>query len=375
MDLAKILAGIICIGIAAGACYVDLSNNFKFGRSISLELGIIMGLAAVALSALPACRALLGGMGTAALTGGIRIAFIATVLAALSAHLDKQAVERLHREAVTSHFQAAQKDEGEASADLAAAKALAAGISETAPSADLRQLADQADADATREAGNKFCGALCQTYRSKAIAFRERAGKAAAREAALAQADAARTRLDTARDAGGAGKAEASSLAIQAAKKTGRSIDDAMSDVELLIAIISIAVTVSLALLGEPGVHLIRDGLARKRRVEIELKAEQVNLLSHAVDVVVNGPAANKRGRKPLTTDDRIGQFIEKKLAAGAGEVGGQRLYDAFVAWWTKNGYGQPCPAINVVSARVKAAGIKKSRRTKGTVYAAALVS
>jgi hypothetical protein len=375
VDGVKVFGGCLLLISAAVAGYVDLTNNYKFGSSISAELGIIMGLAAFALSTLPACRAMLGGAVKVVLTCGIWISFIATVIAALSAHLDKQAVDRLHREAITGKFETAKQAADEAKADLERAEREVEHAGETAPSADLRKLADQADADATREAGNKFCGNLCQTYRAKATAFRERAGKAAAREDALARAESARARLREARGDGSAGRAEVSSLAVQAAKKTGRSIDEAASDVELLIAVICIALTVSLALLGEPAVHLIRDGLSRKRRFEIELKAEPISLLAHSVDVVMNGPAANKRGRKPLTVDDRIGQFIEKKLAPGSGEVGGAQLYAAFEAWWAKTCPGQAVPANNVVSARVKAAGIKKSRRTKGTVYAAALLN
>lgn len=369
-DYARLLGAVVCGSLAAVACYVDMSNNWKFGQAMSPELGLTMAVAAVALTLLPSCKPLIGGGVRVVVNIGIVIAFVATVLAALSAHLDKQAAERLHREAITSRHATAKQAEGEALRDIAQAERDAAAAGETTSAKDLRQLADGRDADARREAGNKFCGNTCQGYQREANAYRERAGRADARDAAMQRLADARKRLEEARKGAEGGKVESSALAAQLALKTGKSAEESAQDVEMLTAIISVMLTVALALLGEPAVVLWRDGWGGRRRSPA---MPEPTIMQRVVEVATKGPAA-RRGRPPLTLEDRVKQFAEKKLAVGKGEIGGEEMYAAFAGWWKRTCPGKDLPSMQVVSEKLQAAGITRKRKSRGSVYQAALL-
>ena len=83
---------------------------------------------------------------------------------------------------------------------------------------------------------------------------------------------------------------------------------------------------------------------------------------------------AMKRGRKPMTVEERIRQFVDQRLRAGAGEVTGGALLEAFAEWWRVHCSGQTMPASNVVSRVLTEAGIAKERKGGRTRYAAELV-
>ena len=131
--------GLVLAGIAATAMTVDLRNNYGFGVKISPELGMVMGLAAIALTALPAAAALLARWDWR-LKAGTAFAIFLTVVAAISAYSEKQGHEILARQSAGDAYRQARIDADAARRDVAEAKAKADSIGETASVGDLREI-------------------------------------------------------------------------------------------------------------------------------------------------------------------------------------------------------------------------------------------
>src|SRR5262245_32065279 len=89
--------GLVLAGIGAAAMTIDFRNNHAFGAKISPEMGAVLGLAALALTALPAAAALLGRWDWR-LTAGTVFATVLTVVAAISAYTERQGAEILARQ-------------------------------------------------------------------------------------------------------------------------------------------------------------------------------------------------------------------------------------------------------------------------------------
>ena len=90
---------------------------------------------------------------------------------------------------------------------------------------------------------------------------------------------------------------------------------------------------------------------------------------------LVAKPGAPKAGRKPLSQEDRIMQFVEERLRPGAGEVTPAEIRSALHSWWRVKCPAAPVPTDRAVSSVLtNRAGITKKRPGGYVRYGAALV-
>ena len=371
--------GFMLAGIALIAMRIDLINNYEFGAQISPELGLVMGLAAVALTALPAAAALLGEWDMLLRIGTILVVML-TVLAAISAYSEKQGAQILARKADNATYEAAQRDAEAARAEIMQARAEAARIAETASVAELDVLVTEAKAKADREQDRKGCGLKCEAAKADHVALVGRLGEAKAKSAALDRAKAAQSTLDRAKIEARAGPAEASMLATIIAGQTGYAAENIARAIALGTTTFSIAVTLVMALLMHSATALIMKGLGVARQEhgaamvtrKPELAPAPVEPAQHSM----RRPTDKARPVNDLRAiaEARVLLFAQECLRPG-GETVGEAMAEAVARWWNARYPNAPVPSMNVVSKVLLDAGLQKAKRHGRMTYSAALAA
>lgn len=356
--------GAILAGIALAAVSVDYSNNTHFGEKVSPELGMVMGLAAIALTALPAAAATLGRWDWQ-LKSGTMFCVVLTVIAALSAYTDKQGKDILARKGEAEAYRMAQADAAAARQEISEARAAADRITETASIADLEAMAKLQRELIEKETNDRGgCGKRCRDAEDALKAIILRVPAARAKAEAVARAEEAQARLDQAQKAQSAGPAEQTMLASVIGSWVSHDPADVARWISLTITAFSIAATLILALVTEKSVLLIMRGLAFK---PISHEIEDVK----PVAVTIIPP--RRMGRKPKkpTGDELLRMFVTEFCKPGEGETTGGEMHEAFDRFWTDRADGLRKPSNVVVSQTLATAGIKKGKRGGRVRYAA----
>ena len=109
--------------------------------------------------------------------------------------------------------------------------------------------------------------------------------------------------------------------------------------IALITTVASIAVTLVMALLAEQATKLIMQGLALQglRMAQEPREAEAATMLAKA-------PKGAAPARKPLTSEQRMAQFVRECFREG-GEATGGEVYQALEAWWICHAPGQRMPS------------------------------
>jgi hypothetical protein len=357
----SLVLGASLAAIAGVAVVVDFRNNTEFGAKISPELGMVMGLAAVALVALPAAAAALGRWDWR-LTSGTIFAGILTVLAAVSAYADKQGQEILARQAAANAYRTAQENAGAARHEIAEARAVAEGIAETASVSDLEAMAklqrELIDKE-TKDRGG--CGKKCREAEAELKAVVDRIPAARAKQEAFARGQAAQARLDKAQTAQASGPAEQTLLASFIAARVSRAAEDVAKDLALITTSLSIAVTLVLALLAEQAVLLLKKGIGLGSNVA-DADGHPMAPRRKAVK------AADRARLQSLSDDELLAKFAEDARARGRDFTGGE-LYDEFGKFWLDHASGRRTPSQVVLSKALLSAGFNRERRGGRTWY------
>lgn len=286
----------------------------------------------------------------------------------------------------------AVRERDEAQEDQRRAQKIADGIEEITPSQVLKDLADKADQQVRDETNDpnrgKKCGDICRAAERERDGYLKRIPNAKAKEEAQKRADEARDRAGKARDriagvrsTASLGPAETSSMAetvggiLSINTATYANWEGIGQPVVLVILMLCGA-----GLWGE-GLGRLMYGLGFSRPEDAEVASSGLQVVppptkSATVLKLVSSVEGPKRGRKPLTTEERIMHFVNDKLRAGEGESLAGEIGSALEAWWKEK-----CPpGIPVPSAKALAkvltdrAGIAKERRGGKTRYAAAIM-
>jgi hypothetical protein len=167
--------GILFAALALTAGAISLMINVRFGWQTSVVAAAIFGLSDAAKILLPMAAAALGGWNIRRRMAWF-VAVIISVAAALSSLLQGDAA-RLHASRTAADTaNAARIDEAGTRQQLAA-------ITEILSVEALRQLADDAGAEAAREEASGGCGDRCRTHKGRRNAYLARLGLAERRDA------------------------------------------------------------------------------------------------------------------------------------------------------------------------------------------------
>jgi hypothetical protein len=371
------------LGLTPGlaAIGIELARNWQYGMTsggtvvaatyalFAVGLAVIPGIAArrgwnVGLACLMAgCMAMTGFFGLSYYAGGI----LEKANAARTATLQY----RDAREAMADARRAIE----DARIDAGRAQAAADAIAENTPSAELQRLADAAMARRNTEgsAERGGCGRICKAAEQDAADYLRRKGDASAKEAALARVVAAQARmseaqarLDAEKVKADRGAVDASPLATLAAAQLGGDAQAIAAHIDTFEPIAMVALMLLFASLVHPSLLILLDGF----RGHGGEKPEAAKTETPAAK------ATARRGRKPMTVEERILQFAAEKLRAGIGEITGGELYEAFAEWWRIVCPGVTMPSmVTVAKLLTEQANIAKRRKARGVVYGAQLVS
>jgi hypothetical protein len=233
---------------------------------------------------------------------------------------------------------------------LEVAQAEAAGIAEPMPSAALKRLYDDAiarrAAESLPERGG--CGkkesSLCRTAEREAADYLRRLGDAEAKEKAERRAEAARKILAAVETVADTAPAMQELAAIDLAMRIDTTPEEAARLIARGLALLSIALTVIMGLLAhramELGMHafgivpLSTRGTPAQRGLEV-VPQQKPALIERAVALIADPkPEGAKRGRKPMTPEERVLKFVKDRLNIGAGAMTGDEMTEAFNRWW-----------------------------------------
>lgn len=262
----SIVVGSVLGGLAAWALSIDLANNYTMGLKVSHELAQVMAMAAIAVLALPMAQQLLDKP-HALLRWGTRVAVLLTVVAAVMAYAEKQGAEIMSRKGAGDAYATAQANAEAARGEIASAKAEAATITEMLPSADLSKIYEDARAKRDAEMSEKrgaTCGKNCRDAEKAMETVLPRIAAAKAKEAAVARAEAAQARLDAAQTEAKAGPVEVSMLGTMIAQAIDVKPESAARGIALFLTVLSIVMTLVMALLAEHATALLVKGFGFK---------------------------------------------------------------------------------------------------------------
>ena len=329
------LFGMLLLSVPAGVVLrIDILNNYAQGTRYLHELGLIMAVAAVAYAVVPMVAAVLGRWCWMTV-GGTVIAGAMTVAAAYLAYTS--ALNAGIDSVVTAQAQAetAREKRAAAQAELEVAQAEAAGIAEPMPSAALKRLYDDAiarkAAESMPERGG--CGkkekSLCRTAEREAADYLRRLGDAEAKEKAERRAEEARKILAEVETVADTAPATQELAAIDLAMRIDTTPEEAARLIARGLALLSIALTVIMGLLAhramELGMHafgivpLSTRGTPAPRGLEV-VPPQKPALIERAVALIADPkPEGAKRGRKPMTPEERVLKFVKDRLNVGAG--------------------------------------------------------
>lgn len=373
--------GVGLLGLAPGltAIGIELARNWQYGMaSGGTVVAATYALFAAGLVVIPGIAARRGwnvGLaclmaGCIAMTGFFGLSYYAgSILEKANAARAATAQYRDAREAIAGARRAIE----DARTDAGRVQAAADAIVENTPSAELQRLADAAmarrDAEGSAERGG--CGRICKAAEQEAADYLRRKGDASAKEAALARVVAAQARmseaqgrLDAEKVKADRGAVDASPLATLAAVQLGGNADAIAAHIDTFEPIAMVVLMLLFASLVHPSLMILMDGIRGQEGEKPEVARTKTP--------AAKAPA--KRGRKPMTSEDRIRQFVCEKLAPGKGETTGGLMQEVFAEWWRRTCPGITMPAPSIVARVLADAGIVKERKGGRTRYAAAVV-
>ena len=375
----KVALGGFIGALALGATGIDVWNNHGYGASVSPAMAAVMTLAALGLTAIPGVAALRGWNVLRAI--GAAVCLLTTGYCAVNAYAARQGAQILAAEKVAADYAEARRAIEGAREDAAAAKREAEGILEKLPSTELQRLYDDAkarrDAEATARRGG--CGTECRKAEKEMPEFLARLGQAKAKEAALARAENAETRLTQAKKDTEAGSAEPNMIASAIAARTGGNAHEVGRMIALIMAMLGIAVTLTIACYMHDAVSLIVDGLRGEDLAQPRSALRRANQEAElASDAHQAKTLPRRRGRASsddrMIAEERILLFAGERLRPG-GETAGADVNEAVRQWWADRYPSVPAPSRNLIADVLTGAGINKAKRGGRVRYAAALVA
>jgi hypothetical protein len=307
----------------------------------------------------------------------------ATAYCGIAYYVDDIRASARAAQQTTRVFDDARRDLERAEAERDQAQTAADAIPEKRASLVLKALYEQAEARRQAEASAKRggCGDRCRDAEKLAEQALAAMSQAEARERAETRAREAQQRADAARAASARGPAEVSGMAGLAEDIAGinafvyASWEGLAKPVAEVLGMLGAAAlldsALELVLIGF-GLGAANNGGRAPHGLTIELPAAKpaLRLLALAAK-----PDAPKGGRKPLSQEDRIMQFVEERLRPGAGEVTPAEIRAALHSWWQVKCPAAPVPTDRAVSAVLRnRAGITNKRSGGYVRYAAALV-
>lgn len=390
--------GTLGLAFSLAAVAIDLVNNYRFAVK---EGGIIPGCVAIAAAAGLAVVPALARKGwTLTWRALIALCFGITAFCAIAAYADEfrekmMAAENANRLFLEARRAAddARRERDDARAEKQRAQTVADSIKENTPSAELQRLADQEDAKAEKEEKDRGgCGKNCSAAEKARDAYQQRKADAAAKEAALervqaaqSRIEAAQARIDTAQGKAEGGETTHSALAFMFAERTGGDPLAWASSLSVMWSAMFIAFTLLAATRVDGALHRLTIGFgyedepatpALPTGLEVVPPPAKAALIERAAAIISPPkPDRPKRGRKPMTPEERIVQFATERLKPGAGRTTGGDVGEAFTEWWRVKCPGMRTPNPNLLSEVLTGqAGIERERRGGRTWYAAALV-
>jgi hypothetical protein len=395
------LFGMVLLAVPTGIVLrVDIWNNYTQGTRYLHELGLIMAVAAIAYAVVPMVAAVLGRwcwmtIGGALIAGGMTMA--AAYLAytnALNAGIASVLTVQAEAETARSKRQTAQADLEAAQAD--------ARIPETMSSSALKLLYD----DAVRRKGEeskperggckpwivvdgKRQESKCVRAEREAGEYLHRMGQAEARERAEERAKDARERLAKVETVTDAAPATQELAAVDLAMRIDATPEEAARLIARGLALLSIALTVIMGLLMHRATELGMQAFAivplnkraakahAPRGLEVVPPAAKPTLVKRAATLIA-GPKSDgeKRGRKPMTAEQRVKKFAADRLIIGVGQMTGDVLIEAFNLWWCDRWPEEQPLAPNKMSTLLQTeAGVNKRRSNGKSRYEASLTA
>jgi len=384
--LGRIVVGVIVMTASLACIGVEAARNYAFGAKEAagglqaIIAGCSFTVFAVLLAVLPFLARQKGW--NAALRALYLFSMAATAYCGVAYYVDDIRTKARAAQRATRVFDDARRDRERAEAERDQAQAEASGIAEKRSSAVLRELHQQAEARRQAEASAKRggCGDRCRDAEKLAEQALAAMSQAEARERAETRAREAQQRADTARAVSERGPAEVSGMAGLAEDIVGinafvyASWEGLAKPVAEVLGMLGAAAlldsALELVLIGF-GLGAANNGGRAPHGLTIELPTKPALRLL-ALSAKSDAP---KGGRKPLSQEDRIMQFVEERLRPGAGEVTPAEIRAALHSWWQVKCPAAPVPTDRAVSAVLtKRAGITKTRPGGYVHYAAALV-
>ena len=400
----------IVVAVSLGAIAIEGARNYSFGaRGIADPTDAVISGAtcatfAVLLMALPFLARYAGWK------SWMRVFYAGcmavTAYCGVAYYVDDIRTKARDAEQVTRRFEGARREladaareRDEARADLRQAQNAADEIGENTPPAELQALADQADqkakAEATDQKRGAKCGDVCRAAEKERDGYLRRMPDAVAKEAALGRVDAARrraaqaqARIDAARASAETGPAEASGMAGLAGDLGGDSqryaaIEGLVVPVAKVLgllgaaALLDVALSVFLVSLGfgsgAPSTPAAVKPAEQPRGLEVIAPINKPPLAQRAA-ALFTSPKEAKRGRKPMTLEERVVKFAAERLIIGVGEMTGDEMINAFNSWSRERWPDERPMAPNKLSTLLQSeVGLSKRRSNSKSRYEASL--
>lgn len=348
--------GTLGLAFSLAAVAIDLVNNYRFAVK---EGGIIPGCVAIAAAAGLAVVPALARKGwTLTWRALIVLCFGITAFCAIAAYADEfrekmMAAENANRLFLEARRAAddARRERDDARAEKQRAQTVADSIKENTPSAELQRLADQEDGKAEKEEKDRGgCGKNCSAAEKARDAYQQRKADAAAKEAALervqaaqARIEVAQARIETAQGKAEGGETTHSALAFMFAERTGGDPLAWASSLSVLWSAMFIAFTLLAATRVDGALHRLAIGFGYGDEPPAPVPPAGLEVVPHPAKTALIERAAAlvsppkpdraKRGRKPMTPEERVKKFIADELRVGEGEMTGDGMIDAFNSW------------------------------------------
>jgi hypothetical protein len=334
---AQLAAGITLAFMAVTAMGVDLVNNTVYGWSISAQMAVILGLAALGVVALPTAASALGWSKHLRLATFVCVAL--TVWAAFHAYSAKQDGSILKTETSQVSYVSARADADAARADLKR-------ITELGDVGELQSLITQAKAASERACWNRW-SATCEPAKQKVEALTTRLSDAKARDKLTAKLAEAQQKL-----------------ASGPAKFDGDNAEDERMSGRILTWI-SILATQLFALLGGRAATLI--GSAYQARRNSQQKPPKDRTQKPAGPSGGGQKKAPRSNVIPLNAEKHSVQaFVRRKtIAVAGGEARGGDLLQAYKRYAGPVGRHMTAPQFRAILTDLRGQrAIKK--RTSG---------
>lgn len=358
----------IAVPLCAAGLYIDVGNNYAIGSAYLAKLGEVMALAAAAFAGAPTIAAIIGRWGivtlaTTALAGMLTIAAAyLSYTTSLAGKIDGVTTQRQQAETARKKRDRAQGEleraEGEA---RAAGEALSSAALKDQRGEALgrvqRETIERGGCPATVKRDGKTVESECRKAEALAASLLERIGKAEARERAEVRAQSARRELAEVEGVADTAEPQQNLAAVDLAMSYDIAPERAAKIIARGLAILGIALTVGLGVMSHTAASLTMAAfgivpLTRRRPTTAPDPKPQPKLRRES-----------KAGRKPITAEKRMKQFVAEELEVVEGVANtGAAVMAAFDAWRVKRCPELPEQSANKLADALKDAGIARQK-------------